>query len=100
MYQHLSGHGCTQSDLHGSGGTAARQAATSGFETLAAREGVLVATLQAQAEGNLKTTPEQVVTVEAAGPTQTIIIQPADPEVVYVPAYNPTVVYGTWAYPS
>jgi polyhydroxybutyrate depolymerase len=39
-------------DLHGSGGTAARQAATSGFETLAAREGVLVATLQAQAEGN------------------------------------------------
>lgn len=39
-------------DLHGSGGTADRQAATSRFETLAASEGVLVATLQAAAEGN------------------------------------------------
>jgi polyhydroxybutyrate depolymerase len=39
-------------DLHGSGGTADRQAATSRFEELAAREGVLVATLQAAAEGN------------------------------------------------
>lgn len=36
-------------DLHGSGGTAADQARTSGFETLAAREGVVVATLQAEA---------------------------------------------------
>lgn len=34
-------------DLHGSGGTAAGQAGTSGFEALAAREGFLVATLQA-----------------------------------------------------
>ncbi|HXS80911.1 MAG TPA: PHB depolymerase family esterase, partial [Gammaproteobacteria bacterium] len=39
-------------DLHGSGGTADRQAETSRFETLAAGEGVLVATLQAAAEGN------------------------------------------------
>jgi polyhydroxybutyrate depolymerase len=39
-------------DLHGSGGTAERQAATSRFEELAARERVLVATLQAAAEGN------------------------------------------------
>jgi polyhydroxybutyrate depolymerase len=38
-------------DLHGSGGTSAGQARTSGFETLAAREGVLIATLQA-AENN------------------------------------------------
>jgi polyhydroxybutyrate depolymerase len=37
-------------DLHGSGGTAAGQAKTSGFEILAAREGVIVASLQA--EGN------------------------------------------------
>jgi polyhydroxybutyrate depolymerase len=36
-------------DLHGSGGTSAGQARTSGFESLAAREGVLVATLQAAA---------------------------------------------------
>jgi polyhydroxybutyrate depolymerase len=35
-------------DLHGSGGTADRQAANSRFEALAARAGVLVATLQAE----------------------------------------------------
>lgn len=34
-------------DLHGSGGTSAGQARTSGFETVAAREGFIVATLQA-----------------------------------------------------
>ena len=34
-------------DLHGSGGNAAGQAKTSGFETVAAREGFAVATLQA-----------------------------------------------------
>jgi polyhydroxybutyrate depolymerase len=39
-------------DMHGSGGTSARQAATSRFEELAARESVLVATLQAGTEGN------------------------------------------------
>ena len=35
-------------------------------------------------------------------PPQTIIIQPAQPEVVYVPTYNPTVVYGApvAAYPG
>ncbi len=32
--------------------------------------------------------------------TQTIVIQPANPQVVYVPTYNPTVVYGTWPYPA
>jgi len=40
-------------------------------------------------------TPEgetQVTVVQP--PPQTIIIQPAQPEVVYVPTYNPTVVYG------
>jgi polyhydroxybutyrate depolymerase len=35
-------------DLHGSGGNSAGQASTSRFEALAAREGVLVATLQAE----------------------------------------------------
>ncbi len=40
-------------DLHGSGGTAARQAANSRFEALAAREGFLVASLQApESTGN------------------------------------------------
>ena len=51
---------------------------------------------KAQASGNLKTTKEQVVKVEQ----EVIIIEPASPQTVYVPAYNPTVVYGAWAYPA
>jgi len=51
---------------------------------------------KAQAAGNLKTTKEQVVKVEK----EIIIIEPASPQVIYVPAYNPTVVYGAWAYPA
>ncbi|MBI5589222.1 MAG: DUF3300 domain-containing protein [Deltaproteobacteria bacterium] len=51
---------------------------------------------RAQAQGTLKTTREQVVVVEE----KTIYIEPASPEVVYVPAYNPTVVYGAWWYPA
>jgi hypothetical protein len=51
---------------------------------------------KAYTQGNLKTTSEQKVVVQE----KTIVIQPANPEVVYVPAYNPTVVYGPWGYPS
>ncbi len=51
---------------------------------------------KAQETGNLKTTKEQVVKVEK----EIIIIESASPQVIYVPAYNPTVVYGTWAYPA
>jgi len=46
--------------------------------------------------GNLKTTKEQKVVVEK----EIIIIQPANPQVVYVPTYSSTVVYGVWMYPS
>ncbi len=53
---------------------------------------------RAKDSGNLKTTKEQNVIVEKE--TQTIVIQPASPQVVYVPTYNPTVVYGTWPYPA
>jgi hypothetical protein len=53
---------------------------------------------KADEAGNLKTTKEQKVIVEQQ--TQTIIIQPASPQVVYVPTYNPVVVYGTWPYPA
>jgi hypothetical protein len=51
---------------------------------------------KAHAAGNLKTTKEQVVKVEK----QIIIIESASPQVVYVPTYNPTVVYGAWWYPA
>ncbi len=45
---------------------------------------------RAEAAGNLRTTPQQVVSND--GPT--IVVQPANPEVVYVPAYDPWLVYG------
>jgi len=52
----------------------------------------------AQAQGNLKSSEEQKVVVEKE--TKTIIIESANPQVVYVPTYNPTVVYGAWPYPA
>jgi hypothetical protein len=76
---------------------------------------------RAQANGSLKSNEQQTVSVQAAatqpadqsgsgqavqteqtagGGQQTIVIQPANPQTVYVPAYNPNDVYGTWPYPS
>jgi hypothetical protein len=52
--------------------------------------------LQAQNAGQLKTTSQQVVSTQ----DQAIVIAPAQPNVVYVPTYNPTVVYGAWPYPA
>jgi hypothetical protein len=46
--------------------------------------------------GNLATTYEQVVVVEE----DTIVIESASPQIIYVPVYNPTVVYGPWWYPA
>ncbi len=51
---------------------------------------------KAQEEGNLKTTKEQKVVVQE----KVIIIEPASPEVIYVPTYNPVVVYGPWWWPA
>ena len=51
---------------------------------------------KAEAAGNLKTTEQQKVIVEE----KVIKIEPASPQVVYVPTYNPTVVYGAWPYPA
>ena len=47
--------------------------------------------------GNLKSNEQQKVTQDAE---KIIIIEPANPTVVYVPTYSPTVVYGGWGYPS
>jgi len=69
---------------------------------------------KAQSSGALKTTPEQVVAVTNTVVTnvvekqvvtvtnQVVQIQPAQPEVIYVPQYNPAVVYGGYpvAYPG
>jgi uncharacterized membrane protein YgcG len=45
---------------------------------------------RAQQAGNLQTTEQQTVTTQGS----TIIVEPASPDVVYVPAYDPWVVYG------
>ncbi|HEX8896954.1 MAG TPA: DUF3300 domain-containing protein, partial [Terriglobales bacterium] len=54
-------------------------------------DAVQVMRQHAQEAGNLKTTPQQTVTSEDTK----IIIEPASPEVVYVPAYDPWLVYGS-----
>ncbi len=51
---------------------------------------------KAEAAGNLKSNEQQKVVKEQS----IIIIEPAQPDVVYVPTYNPTVVYGTWWAPA
>ena len=45
---------------------------------------------RARDAGNLKSTEQQTVTTEES----TIVIEPASPEIVYVPAYDPWLVYG------
>lgn len=72
-------------------------------DAVLAQQKEVMATIQklrqkAQAEGNLKSTAEQYVAAEQE--TQTIIVESVDPEVIYVPIYDPNVVYGTWWWPS
>ncbi|TCK32433.1 uncharacterized protein DUF3300 [Paraburkholderia sp. BL8N3] len=58
---------------------------------------------RAKESGNLNSNEQQNVIVEpapAGGQTSIVRIEPANPEVIYVPAYNPTVVYGGWSYPA
>jgi hypothetical protein len=61
-------------------------------------EAVQVFRRKAQGAGNLKTDDKQVVRVEK----EIVYIEPADPQVIYVPQYNPTTVvtYGVpyWGY--
>ena len=50
--------------------------------------------------GNLKSNEHQRVARRSSGGGRYIYIEPADPEVIYVPVYEPTVVYGSWWYPT
>ena len=54
---------------------------------------------KAKNAGNLKSSEQQKVETQVVESKQVIVIQQASPEVVYVPSYNPTVVYGAPAYP-
>jgi hypothetical protein len=51
---------------------------------------------RAWAAGTLVSTPQQTVSTEG----QTIEIAPPGPSMVYVPFYDPNVVYGVWPYPD
>jgi len=51
---------------------------------------------KAQAAGNLRNTEEEKVIEEG----DDIEIEPAQPEEVYVPVYDPGVIYGRWWYPA
>jgi len=66
-----------------------------------AQEADVMATIQdlrakAYAAGNLRSTEQQLVKREGT----IIVVEPANPQVVYVPVYSPTVVYGPWWYPA
>ncbi len=53
-------------------------------------DAVQVMRQRAQEAGNLETTEQQSVTAQDSN----IVIEPASPDIVYVPAYDPWVVYG------
>lgn len=53
---------------------------------------------RARAQGTLTSTPQQTVTVDDTSAPPIVQIEPTQPEVVYVPVYNPLVVYGPWPY--
>ena len=66
-----------------------------------AQEQDVMATIQelrarAYAAGNLRSTQQQTVSRQGT----IIVVEPANPQVVYVPVYSPTVVYGSWWYPA
>ncbi|MCY2959069.1 MAG: DUF3300 domain-containing protein [Planctomycetota bacterium] len=62
----------------------------------AVMDAVQVMRRKAYESGNLKSSKELKVEEQAG---KIIVIQAADPEVIYVPTYYPSVVYGSWGYP-
>jgi len=53
---------------------------------------------RARANGKLTNTQQQVVTTETQDGQSAIQIMPADPQVIYVPVYQPTYIWGPPAY--
>ena len=54
---------------------------------------------KAKDKGNLKTTEQQKVETQVIESKQVIVIEQANPQVIYVPTYDPVVVYGPPIYP-
>jgi hypothetical protein len=55
---------------------------------------------KAEANNKLTSTKQQTVTKRQEQGRQVIAIEPTDPETIYVPYYDPAVVYGAWPYPE
>ena len=55
---------------------------------------------KAKEQGNLKTNEQVKVQTTGQAANQTIVIEPTTTQIVYVPYYNPTIVYGTWWWPA
>ncbi|MGH9834902.1 MAG: DUF3300 domain-containing protein, partial [Blastocatellia bacterium] len=55
--------------------------------------------VKAKDSGKLVSTEQQTVETKTEESKTVVVIQPASPEVVYVPSYNPTAVWGAPAYP-
>ncbi len=55
---------------------------------------------KAQDAGNLEANEQQKVSTQTDSGQSVIVIEPAQPQTVYVPVYQPTVVYGAWWYPA
>jgi Protein of unknown function (DUF3300) len=55
--------------------------------------------MKAKEKGNLSTSEQQTVETQVVQNKTVVVIEPANPEVLYVPSYNPAVVYGPPAYP-
>jgi hypothetical protein len=78
---------------------------------LAQQQDVLAAVqrlrVEALAAGTLQSSPQQTVTTAPvpnglayADLPQPIVIEPAKPDLYYVPVYDPAVAYGSWDYPA
>jgi hypothetical protein len=66
-------------------------------QAVAANQGAVMTAIQtvrrqAQAAGNLRSNDKQVVSVQGSGDTSTVVIEPANPQVIYVPQYNPVAI--------
>jgi hypothetical protein len=53
---------------------------------------------RAEAQNKLQTTKEQKVTTQTQNNKKVIVIEPAAPDTIYVPYYDPAIVYGPWPY--
>lgn len=55
---------------------------------------------KAQANNKLTSSPQQTVSTQQQDGRQIIVIAPTEPDEIYVPYYDPGVVYGAWPYPD